>query len=838
MLLDRGHGDRPRSLPLSTLVEVDDALLDVVLERLGQHPLDTRPEELLLAALEGADILAGVMGGKARPRPSPDRERPRADAVAAYLSRLTVTAFRGIGSAATLSLVPGPGLTLVVGRNGSGKSSFAEALELLVTGALRRWTDRSAVWRDGWRNLHVPDDPVIEAGLLIEGTNGPALLRRAWSADDKLGDATTVVRLPGEPESGPDRLGWADALDSHRPFLSHSELESMLGQPSELYDLLVAVLGLDDLTQASQRLATAARDAVGPLDEAKKELPTLLDDLRALGDERADAAADALTTEPWDLASASAVATGVHAAEAGSEIDALRSIVNLASPDAETVLGAVEGLRSAAEGLDAVVGTQAERARRLADLLQVALDHHHTTGDGPCPVCGRPDALDDAWRSATEAEVARLRSEATAAEKATRTANEARTQAFGLLSQAPAVLDQPVVGLDPVALRTAWRAWAETPPADGVDGLRALATHVEERLPELQDTCDAFRDQAKAALAEREDRWSPLASRVAAWCEAAGPAVTTASLVPDLRSAGTWLKGAIDDLRNRRLTPLAMRSAEVWEKLRQESNVELGAIRLKGTGNRREVDFEVTVDGEAGTGLGVMSQGEVNALALSVFLPRATLPTSPFRFLVIDDPVQAMDPAKVEGLARVLCETAGDRQVIVFTHDDRLPEAVRRLMLPASILEVTRRPGSVVEVRPGLDPAGRAFDDALALVKDPNVPDVIARRVVAGLCRLAIEATFSELVRRRRLGRGDSHADVEDALLGATTLNKKAALALFDDPERTGDVYGALGHLRSRHPVDTYKAVNKGAHGGYPGDLDTLIRDVRDLVAQVRAKIT
>ena len=35
---------------------------------------------------------------------------------------------------------------------------------------------------------------------------------------------------------------------------------------------------------------------------------------------------------------------------------------------------------------------------------------------------------------------------------------------------------------------------------------------------------------------------------------------------------------------------------------------------------------------------GVMSQGEVNALALSLFLLRARLPSSPFRFLVIDDP--------------------------------------------------------------------------------------------------------------------------------------------------------------------------------------------------------
>jgi predicted ATPase len=52
---------------------------------------------------------------------------------------------------------------------------------------------------------------------------------------------------------------------------------------------------------------------------------------------------------------------------------------------------------------------------------------------------------------------------------------------------------------------------------------------------------------------------------------------------------------------------------------------------------------------------------------------------------VIDDPVQAMDPAKVDGLARVLEKAAADRQVIVFTRDNRLVEPIRQQWLPAVI---------------------------------------------------------------------------------------------------------------------------------------------------------
>ncbi len=95
------------------------------------------------------------------------------------------------------------------------------------------------------------------------------------------------------------------------------------------------------------------------------------------------------------------------------------------------------------------------------------------------------------------------------------------------------------------------------------------------------------------------------------------------------------------------------------------------------------MDIGVAVDGVEGAALGVMSQGELHAIALSLFLPRATMEESPFRFIAIDDPVQSMDPARVDGLARVLEGGREDRQVIVFTHDDRLPEAVRRMALDA-----------------------------------------------------------------------------------------------------------------------------------------------------------
>src|ERR1019366_2454789 len=192
-----------------------------------------------------------------------------------------------------------------------------------------------------------------------------------------------------------------------------------------------------------------------------------------------------------------------------------------------------------------------------------------------------------------------------------------------------------------------------------------------------------------------------------------------------------------------------------------------------------------------------MSQGELNCLALSLLLPRARMAESPFRFIVIDDPVQAMDPVKVEGLARVLGNVAKDRQVVVLTHDDRLPQAVRRLDMEATIIELVRREQSVVELRAAFDPVRRHIEDALAVAQSKNLPPE-THRVVPGFCRLALEAAAREAATRRLAHEGKPYEEIEAALERPTTLLMWLALAFLEDETRAGDV---MTYLNRQSPA-------------------------------------
>ena len=799
---------------------MNDELLALVLEALDTSGLDDRVADLVLAACDGRETLDAALGGAEVERPVAAAARADQAAPGAYLAGLDVAGFRGIGPLAKIELQPGPGLTLVVGRNGSGKSSFAEALELLLTGENSRWQGKTKVWREGWRNLHAPDDARLVARFHVDGRPGVQSLRRRWEAGQGLDDAVTEPHL-GTSGAEDELATWQWAVRRYRPFLSYSQLEAMLESPTDLYAALNAVLGIEDVDAAREVLRQARLDGERAAKAVKSGKATLLAELAAVDDPRAAACHAALAPAAADLGAAELAVEGlVEGLDPATELAALRALAGIDVPDEDAIDGAIEGLRGAVAALDAHAGTDAGRAHATAALLGEAIDFHAEHAGDDCPVCGARGGLGGDWAERASDALEGLTRQAEEVDAAARAVHAATQALAALTPRLPQAVDQAAgLGLDPEPARASVVAIAEAILRERLlaDGRRLFA--------EASAAAAALRDAATAELERRDDAWRPAARRVQAWLAAAGPVQARAAGLRQVKAAEDWLTATANELRSARLQPIKDAAQANWAELRQGSSVSLGEIVLRGTGTQKRAEFDVRVDDAEASALGVMSQGELNALALSVFLPRATLAESPFRFVVIDDPVQSMDPAKVDGLAVVLARAARDRQVVVFTHDDRLPEAVRRLQLPASIQLVTRRASSAVAVRPGSDPVERALDDARAVVRSADVPDAIARRIVPGFCREALEAAADVATRRRRLARGDGHADVEAAIGEARKLLPRLALAIHDDADRGGDVYTAVNNAVGRAAGDAVRQCNAGAHEAHAGDLDDLVRE-------------
>ncbi|WP_033222642.1 AAA family ATPase [Kitasatospora phosalacinea] len=800
-----------------------------------QHQQTALPLSEAVAARLAESDLPGTVKTLVRDALDSDGGTGEADATATsfgvsgrvYLGSLAVSGFRGIGPRARLSLSPRPGVNLVVGRNGSGKSSLADAIEVGFTGTRAHRPGQDANRGGYWANLHSAERPKIELKLAIEGDTGNSTLTRTW-AGEEFGSSEASFKRPGHGTVPLAEASWGAALADQRPFLSHTDLDLMLtGKPSERYDAIAGILGMDLLSTAVNKLTAQEKALATAAKEARDSLPDLKDALYALeDDDRAVRAVLAVDTPgALDLDTIDALVAGLPPAD-DSRLAELHFETEAQGPDLAKVGEAVQRLRIALADVEDLHGTDAENARLRADLLEKVLAHADRHPDDVCPACGTERVLSREWYDRAADQVAELRREAKTAEDAHAAVRTGRQDLQNLIEsprRIPAVLAGP------------WAVWTDcrriTDPVE-------LARSAEDAATVLADACDTVRRRAVRELEERDERWRALVIRLAAWADKARETERNKPLLSNLRKAVKWLKDLSTELREQRMERFTDATQGIWERLRQESNVDLTAVSLKGSekANVRRLVMAASVDGQDAPALDVMSQGELHSLALSLFLPRATTADSPFGFLVIDDPVQSMDPTKVHGLAQVLHELGRHRQIVVFTHDPRLQKAFTDQELPVTVFQVARGEGSRVKVDCVDDPVAQAIGDARAIAATPGLPAETYSHVLPGLCRISLENAFLEAAWIRHHRSGGSEHDLAAAIDGADRFQEVAALALFGDVRRGSDV---REEVRRRYGTPACSLIQQCQSGAHPGgalitDPHRFVTDVENLAQKIR----
>ncbi|MGH3305550.1 MAG: hypothetical protein ACRDOK_28575 [Streptosporangiaceae bacterium] len=273
-------------------------------------------------------------------------------------------------------------------------------------------------------------------------------------------------------------MNWSAPLEVLRPFLSYSELGALVsGRPSDMYDALQAILGLDQLVSAEKRLTDARKRLDEPSKQADRQLPGLRARLEQHPDPRASAALDAVRRRPWKLDVIETLAVG--GATAGDPVASrLTQVGAIDLPSPGDVAAAIDRLRTADQRVTSMSGTPADDARRVANLLSMALAHQAARPGQPCPVC-RARVLDEEWADSARAEIERLSKAATEADTAHKELGAATRAVRGLAGGAPVVLGQDLGGdVDATAARDAWQAWASLAAVDCGDDALAAARGV------------------------------------------------------------------------------------------------------------------------------------------------------------------------------------------------------------------------------------------------------------------------------------------------------------------------------------------------------------------------
>lgn len=624
---------------------------------------------------------------------------------------LEMESFRGIGETLTVDL--DADAVIIRGDNGLGKSSLVDAILWLFCGELTHLGERV-------KGLRRTEDPIVNrykggsARVRItirvdqceweferKGTASRNELQ-GWLAGEPLDEANhQLAHLFDDITSD----GLANAVRTWG-VLRQDAVRAALDSGAALHERLSGVLGLERVTLFSDSAARIAKD----IGQERSQLSTYRDKLnerkaiaeRELADARLAATSQGdiklrlaegvidvnrslppdisiVVPEQPDLAFLAAFGSQVtRIIEATQEV-ARRSHAF----DGEERRG-VEVARTITSDLMEAQSQAKEAVQRAPILAQLASAALETLGR-ECPVCERPidqvavrlhlqellRGAEESMASAEEAQraVARLQVELAEARavEATRTEAErqiglARSNLNTRLAETPMIhIQMNLMGLDEIVRLTEQLEMLR-------ERLRLLYTEFKGSVGDMVTRAESDLEQIAIQVGNTNEELEVLNSRY--------------NRAHQLDKAS---HSAAERIVQRALRNLEPSFSEVFDRLAPHPTFTRLRARQDVYYGRNQVVPEV-YDPErniSANPLLVYSEGQLNIVALSYFLGLAlNAREGSLPFMVLDDPLQAMDVLNVLGFADLCRRVQEQRQLIITTHDRRFGDLLVRKLTP------------------------------------------------------------------------------------------------------------------------------------------------------------
>jgi DNA repair exonuclease SbcCD ATPase subunit len=664
---------------------------------------------------------------------------------------LRIEAFRGFRDAQEFTLAGSA--VIASGPNGTGKTSFFDAMQWLLLGSLKRLENLQLKAAEEYivNQYRLPGPAVVEGRLVLGGET--VRLKRTGSSRSTLleweGSDGRVLRGEDAEQALAETLTPSSAVTLESALLTAGLLQQdvmravLEAKANERYEVLNKLLGLDALegferavTEWTKTAADAIARARGEEDTLRKQREQAEARLAALEIEAAARPTAALAQSELQAlleASRSHVVAREGTLVAGqierfaADVRVARSLLRRAIDDLEAIrlergvipdeeMGDVGALETA---LDRLKSHEESRRVERAAAAQAATDAEGRSSEfarlaalvipllsDACPVCGQAIQPHELARELQErasdtADLVALREAASRAEALEKAATAERMAADVHLSNIRAQ----------VTLRAALAGRERDALGGLVSGLKdletitiTLPTEEPEKIPTLRATLLALeqidsssqRVVAALELATGSDEAKRLRADVETLRQSEDARRSrTAELARRQIEAKNLQEATVTariEVGRRRVETLRPLMADIYSRLDPHpsfKDLDIEHDMFRKRGTVTAVARDTLMGAEANPLL-IFSSSQANIAALSYFLSLGwTAGDSGVPFVLLDDPLQSMDDVNVLGFADLCRFIRAERQLILSTHERRFASLLERKLAPRKSSDTT-----------------------------------------------------------------------------------------------------------------------------------------------------